>query len=58
MTAPAQNLNEAKARLSLEPLTDTATDYVDLSAARGSKCLAKLAALDAFAMRAGKRHRK
>lgn len=44
MTAPAQNLNEAKSRLSLEPLADSATDYVDLSAARGSNCLAKLAA--------------
>ena len=44
MTAPAQNLNEAKTRLSLEPLPDSATDYVDLSAARGSNCLAKLAA--------------
>lgn len=42
MPSPAQNLTEARNRLSLEPLEDQAGDYVDLSAARGSNCLRSL----------------
>lgn len=42
MPGPATNLAEAYARLKLEPLSDHSDDYVDLSAARGSKCLQRL----------------
>ena len=43
MPIPAQSLSEARSRLSLEPLSDTASDYVDLSKARGTECLKSLA---------------
>ncbi len=42
MSNPAQTLTESQYNLSLEPLGDEASEYADLSAARGSNCLRKL----------------
>lgn len=42
MPSPATTLQEAAERLRAFPLTEQAHDYVDLSAARGSNCLAQL----------------
>ena len=44
MSTPATTLQEAALRLRLGPLEENSADHVDLSAARGSNCLASLAA--------------